>query len=1149
MRKDYFYPQEAVHRALFFISFMLVASFSTAQTLLNDNFDYPVGNLYGNNDWWKFGSNPNAPIQVIDQNLTYQGYQDEAIGKAVELTNAATGEDLQKKFTEGSGKITEGTLYASALMQVKSTGTEDKGPGYFFCFTGGNKAGDIIDGKSGTEYGKLFVQPASEGKFKFGISRSGANGIYTDEEYTLGETYLVILKYEFVEGVTNDIVSLFVNPAEKVSEPAATTIYETGSDGDVSATYGFQAIELRQGEAYNKTVPNVIIDALRIATSYPALFGSSEPVEKPTLTLSKKSIGYNYAYIGETYTDVVNIKGKDLKGDITVSGLTSGEVSVSATTITKAQAESAEGFDLTVTLKPTKTDAYSETILLDTEGAKQQTISMFWGAVEVENTADLKTLAGKDPEKYGTYKYTGEAVITFIDGKSYYLQDATGGIRLFDNYGDIQTPLAVGDRITEFMVNIESSFGVYAAPVSGTPLTKLASGQAIEPVTITLADLKTKGLLYFNSLIKIENVTFTEVAGQTFTEEMTSPKIKDATGDGNMKLFKGTDIIGSTAPSDAVTLVGISTSTGGNIIAPRALKDIIVPVGEPKLDITSEKIFTGTAAPLNVATQYVKFTVKATNLPSPVSIYMTGTNGKLFTLSAEEIPAGTSNTDIIVTYTPDAIAKHTGRVNFESSISELNQAFTINAVCIDPENPPTITLDKTSLPEFSAKVGEEQKQTISVSTANMPDFGKIKVMGEGEGSFLISTTMLMKNGTYDVVITFKPKKEGTFTERIEFSALEAETIYLTVIGKTSGGSDPEQKEGDELPLSTANPRTLLNEHFDGVTKNKPLAIDGWKNIAMTGKRAWWGYEFDATDEVPGEKAAKITAYDSKVEQGKETPCEMLLVTPPLDYKNSASKIVTFRMMGDLLRDGQTDLLEVCYIDVKGEDMYTEPIDMDIPAVPDYNKEWLEVHMDLEGLDNIADVFFIGFRFKSTRGTNNAATYYIDDVSYGRTDLPKLTPSVKQLAFEAVVNQDYTSEAIIITGQNISEDITLSIGGANKSKFELTTKTLPAQGGSFSVKFNSDQIGVHEAYVKVSSRGAADIFIPISANNKEKGSGISVIPFEETPDITVYDVTGRMLKSEAQCSRIEQVLNELPEGVYILKSVSESGTRTVKVAVP
>ena len=61
--------------------------------------------------------------------------------------------------------------------------------------------------------------------------------------------------------------------------------------------------------------------------------------------------------------------------------------------------------------------------------------------------------------------------------------------------------------------------------------------------------------------------------------------------------------------------------------------------------------------------------------------------------------------------------------------------------------------------------------------------------------------------------------------------------------------------------------------------------------------------------------AKVTPYDSKVADGEETPLHTLLVTPALDFKNSTSKMFTFRVRGDYLQDGQADKLELCYIDM------------------------------------------------------------------------------------------------------------------------------------------------------------------------------------------------------------------------------------------
>lgn len=872
--------------------------------------------------------------------------------------------------------------------------------------------------------------------------------------------------------------------------------------------------------------------------SAPPMRSSGNP---PEITLSPSTVGFNYVFIGNTYTQTVNIKATNLRGDITLNGMTTGEVELSATTITKSEAESAEGYDLTITLTPTDENIYQETVVLNTQDADMVTLSIYWAAMATTDVADIATLKAKPTDDYTNYKYTGEAIVTAIGKKFIYMQDATGGLALNDNYGDFPT-VKVGDKISGFIVNTVNSWGAISAqPVQGTSVEVLAENQTVEPVVTTLADLKANAKSLHAKLVKVANVTFTENAGETFNADMVNPKINDGTEEGRFNVFES--IHGVTVPTEAVTIVGVSTSATAVVVGARTADDFITAVtGEPALNITKEVLFEGTAAPINVATEYVKLKVKAANLPSAVSIYITGTNGKMFSLSTEEIPAGTSTTDVIVTYTPTAVGKHTARINFESAdMPELNTVFTLNTVCIDPANPPTIIVEPMELPQFSAKVGEQQQQTLKVTTKGLPDYGKVKLMGEGEGAFLINNTMLMEEMEQTLTVTFKPKAEGTFTERLEFSALEAETFYVTITGTTTGGADPSDKEGDDLPLIAENPLTLLNENFDNITNNKPVSIEGWKNVAMEGKRAWWGSDAD------GEKTAKVSAYDSSVEIGKATPCEMLLVTPPLDFVNSKTKMFTFRVMGNLLTEGMTDLLELCYIDLEGGEMNVFPVELTMPNIPDLNNEWQEYHLNLEGQD-LADVFFMGFRFKSQLGRENSATYYIDDVTYGRDDLPMITPSVTQLAFESTKGATTVSEEITLETLNTTEPITLSLGGPNKSKFELTATTLPATGGKFAVKFQSDEIGVHEAYVKVSSRGAADVYIPVSVNNKDN-SGIVSITFEASPDVTVYDLSGRAVKTVKECKNYRQAIDGIAAGTYILKAVSKAGVQTTKVMVP
>jgi hypothetical protein len=311
-------------------------------------------------------------------------------------------------------------------------------------------------------------------------------------------------------------------------------------------------------------------------------------------------------------------------------------------------------------------------------------------------------------------------------------------------------------------------------------------------------------------------------------------------------------------------------------------------------------------------------------------------------------------------------------------VATLNTGFEATALAYDPQNLPTIAVTADHLDTFKCKAGETVTQTFTVTTANFPDYGKAAVTGTARGAFIINNATLLKSGTTTITVTFKPNEAGNYSDVITLSGVKAEpkTVALTGIA-LQGGTTP-GAEGDTLPLPSENPRAMLVESFDNVTRNTAVKLDGWRNLALKGTRAWWGYEW--TDD--GNKAAKVTPYDSKIEAGAGTPCQMMLVTPPLDYKKAASQTFSFRVMGDFMTAGMADKLEVCYIEKNGNDMYVEPIDgIAIPATADLNKEWQSFDLHLEN-QNIADVFYIGFRFTSTRGADHVATYYIDDVKWG-----------------------------------------------------------------------------------------------------------------------------------------------------------------------
>ena len=400
--------------------------------------------------------------------------------------------------------------------------------------------------------------------------------------------------------------------------------------------------------------------------------------------------------------------------------------------------------------------------------------------------------------------------------------------------------------------------------------------------------------------------------------------------------------------------------------------------GEPELNVVPSVVYSLDAAAIGSETIYATYTVNYKNLPSSTQVYLTGINSDQFAADVTEIPAGEGTAEVTLTYKPTKIGKHTARINFESTVNTLNCGFGAEAMAYDPNNLPSITVNADNLTEFKCKVGETVEQSFKVVTANFPDYGKAVVKGDAGGAFTINNATLLKSGETLIKVTFKPLKTGNFTETITLSGVKAESKTVTLAGVAlQGGGTTPGAEGDELPLGELNPYKLLVEHFDGATKNTPLAVTDWKNLALQGTRAWWGYEW-AED---GNKAAKVTPYDMKIETGAGTPCVMMLVTPPLDYKNAASQTFSFRVMGDFMINGMADKLEVCYMEKDGDSFFAEPIDIPIPATKDLNKEWQSFDVHLEN-QNIADVFYMGFRFTSTRGSDNTATYYIDDVTWG-----------------------------------------------------------------------------------------------------------------------------------------------------------------------
>lgn len=580
---------------------MAMALTASAETYLAESFDYAEGNLYGNGKWVKYGKKTTAPIQVAKSPLTFAGYQDNAAGKAVRLTKES-GEYCQMLFRDKGTDAAKGTVYYSALVNVSELPSGSR-TAAFMALTGANSldATKFGDAEAGSEGAGLFAQASGEG-FKLGVSRNVANlgnvktsVAWADEECALGTTYLVVVKYEIVDGADNDRISLWINPAKGDAEPAASVVADEESAESLADVRG---IELRQGSSSVAKTPVAVIDEVRVASTWDEVFtpAKADAVETPEITITDMSVDFGKVYKGLTYTKTINVKGKNLKGDISLSSPVSGEVAVSAATVAKADAESENGCDVVLTLSVDNTAMTSDKIVYAADGAQSRTQIVEWRPIETIAVNSFKELFDEDNISMTTlYVYKGEATVTAIDSNFYtfYAQDSQSAAEVRSasgcGYEEVDlTKVKPGDNITDIVGNVifSDDGGIDFVPVAADAWRVVSEGNVVEPKVLTFEQIHAaEACDVIFQLVTVKDVKFDEKYGSypdpDYYGKFNVPfhLVSDKTRSGELWYFRGTDIYNSSTNGyfDKVwTVTGICYYiTPVATVAPRSLADFV----------------------------------------------------------------------------------------------------------------------------------------------------------------------------------------------------------------------------------------------------------------------------------------------------------------------------------------------------------------------------------------------------------------------------------------------------------------------------------------------------------------------------------------------------------------------------------------------
>jgi len=275
--------------------------------LMEENFEYAVGTTLVQNGWTAHSGAGSYSPTVADINLIYPNYPPSSGYAGQTLGN---GEDVNRAFVPQ----TSGEVYSSFLINVTSASTGNGD--YVYHFMAANSTSDFK--------AKFFVGRNEDDELRFGLSKQSNNNqnpSWTGYDYELGTTYLVVLKYKFVPGAANDIVTGWINPVIGPNEPTPTLSPIT-NEADIGAT-GIGAIGIRQ----TANTPYAIFDGIRVSNDWETLWSDLTP-QTPVIHVSGEPDPLaNIVGTPSEESSHYSLSGENLVGPITITAPTGFEVS------------------------------------------------------------------------------------------------------------------------------------------------------------------------------------------------------------------------------------------------------------------------------------------------------------------------------------------------------------------------------------------------------------------------------------------------------------------------------------------------------------------------------------------------------------------------------------------------------------------------------------------------------------------------------------------------------------------------------------------------------------------------------------------------------------------------------------------------------
>jgi len=233
------------------LSFILLTTLSFGQVTLPhyEGFNYTAGQGLQTQSGWST-LNTGDDLAITSGNLTFTGLPS-STGNKVAFGGA--GIDASKSFTPQ----TANTVYYSLLLNVSDLSAVTS-------TTGGYCAG-FIQGVSTSFGATLWLKKIDATTYNIGVNSrtTAANTAFSATNYSVNQTYLVVISYTFNAAAGDDVVKIWINPTLGGAEPSATASATNTGGTDLTSV---SQVLVRQGSATD--TPNVEIDELRIALTW-----------------------------------------------------------------------------------------------------------------------------------------------------------------------------------------------------------------------------------------------------------------------------------------------------------------------------------------------------------------------------------------------------------------------------------------------------------------------------------------------------------------------------------------------------------------------------------------------------------------------------------------------------------------------------------------------------------------------------------------------------------------------------------------------------------------------------------------------------------------------------------------------------------------